>query len=464
MSSSHKGLKLKKYTVKYKVDAIEYAKVNGNTRAARQFSVDRKRIIEWRKQEGKLREACSVSYNRSRVNGGGKKPFFPELDTKVMDYIQERRRLGARVTGVGVRAEARRLHALYGNQNFKGSCQWLRRFMTRNKLSFRRRTHVSQKPEPLLSDRMQSFLRYVYRLRLRKEFTLHDICNMDETPIWIDMPGDYTMEFTGTKTIAMASTGQEKTRITVCLAALADGSKLQPYVLLKGVRPPKDIPIGIKIEMTPGSWASEPVILKWLKNVYHKNNSTRRMLVWDSFRAHTTKTVKEAVAMEYNSDMVVIPGGCTSKLQPCDVSWNKPFKDNYRNLYDEWLVHGERELTKGGNRRPPSKTTILQWIKQSWDLVTVQTVKKSFLKCGISVALDGSQDAMLFDESDDEDDFAGFSVTAGEEEACRMEEENLTLEVEHLNRCLDDVNEWDDGESEEEEEDDPYFDPRSPGH
>jgi hypothetical protein len=48
------------------------------------------------------------------------------------------------------------------------------------------------------------------------------------------------------------------------------------------------------------------------------------------FSAHITPEVKEAV---YNSDMAVMPRGCTSKLQPCDVSWNKPFKDIYRDTY-----------------------------------------------------------------------------------------------------------------------------------
>ena len=56
---------------------------------------------------------------------------------------------------------------------------------------------------------------------------------MDETPIWMDMPGNYTLETKGTKTVTMTTTGHEKERFTIKLAALADGTKLMPLVLFK---------------------------------------------------------------------------------------------------------------------------------------------------------------------------------------------------------------------------------------
>ena len=83
---------------------------------------------------------------------------------------------------------------------------------------------------------MHSFLSYVIKLRKRKQYNIKDICNMDETPVWMDMPGDSTIDYVGNRTITMGSTGNEKSRITVCLAAMADGTKLPPFVLIKGVR------------------------------------------------------------------------------------------------------------------------------------------------------------------------------------------------------------------------------------
>ena len=74
-------------------------------------------------------------------------------------------------------------------------------------------------------------------------------------------------------------------------------------------------------------------------------NSFPRLLVWDSFKSHVTASIRQKVKDHYNSHMVVIPGGCTSILQPADVSWNKLFKEAYRDKYEEWAIDGERRFT-----------------------------------------------------------------------------------------------------------------------
>ena len=53
-STSHKGLRIKSYTLKFKIDAVNFAKVHGNHAASRKYAINRRRIIEWRKQEDKL--------------------------------------------------------------------------------------------------------------------------------------------------------------------------------------------------------------------------------------------------------------------------------------------------------------------------------------------------------------------------------------------------------------------------
>ena len=52
----------------------------------------------------------------------------------------------------------------------------------------------------------------------------------------------------------------------------------------------------------------------------------KSLLVYDSFEAHITDTVKASFKYE-NTELAVIPGGLTSLLQPLNVSLNKPFKD-----------------------------------------------------------------------------------------------------------------------------------------
>ncbi len=49
------------------------------------------------------------------------------------------------------------------------------------------------------------------------------------------------------------------------------------------------------------------------------------LLLIDSFSAHETDEFL-ALARDNNVDVSIIPGGCTSKVQPLDVCLNKPFK------------------------------------------------------------------------------------------------------------------------------------------
>ena len=97
---------------------------------------------------------------------------------------------------------------------------------------------------------------------------------------------------------------------------------------------------------------------------------------------------------EARSDISVIPGCLTGLVQSADVSWNKPFKQAYKELYNEWLACGEKTYTSGGKvRAAPSK---LLWVKQAWNCVSKEMAIKSFESCGISVYVDGKEDDKIY--------------------------------------------------------------------
>ena len=68
----------------------------------------------------------------------------------------------------------------------------------------------------------------------------------------------------------------------------------------------------------------------WIENIWNQRATLsidpRSLLVLDSFRGHLTDSVKNRFN-EKNTNLAVIPGGLTSKLQPLDVSINKSFKN-----------------------------------------------------------------------------------------------------------------------------------------
>ena len=67
------------------------------------------------------------------------------------------------------------------------------------------------------------------------------------------------------------------------------------------------------------------------------------------------------------------------------------------------MVTGPFEFTPAGKKKAPSRNLILRWIKQSWSEIPEEMVRKSFLTCGISNALDGTEDDAIYEEEQDND-------------------------------------------------------------
>jgi len=94
-------------------------------------------------------------------------------------------------------------------------------FMKRFNLALRRRTRISQKLPDKTQEQLEKFHQFVKNLKIEKSFELGNILNMDETPVWFDMAGVYTINPKGEKTVHIRATGNEKNRFTVVLTCAA---------------------------------------------------------------------------------------------------------------------------------------------------------------------------------------------------------------------------------------------------
>ena len=216
---------------------------------------------------------------------------------------------------------------------------------------------------------------------------------MDEIPLWLDMPGETTIARRGERSVPLRTTGHVKGRFTIVLSAMADGRKLKPYVVFKGVRAiPEMSTSGVVVALSKNGWINEELTKDWVKRVWGSLNFGRRLLVWDAYRCHIMTEVRSYVNRQINTDVSIIPGGLTSHLQPADVTWNKPFKTAYKEKYSQWMATGSKTYTAAGNVRPPSKALCLQWVKKCWEVLRAEIVQKSFRACGISVNTDRTED------------------------------------------------------------------------
>ena len=119
---------------------------------------------------------------------------------------------------------------------FKTSFGWLRHFMKRCGLPLRRKTSITQKDPDQVIDKLVAFVLHVRRIAMKYPFKASDIIAMDETPIWADMVSDTTVDVTRKKIVTVKTTGHEKSRVSVCLAAKADGTKLPPFIVFKSAK------------------------------------------------------------------------------------------------------------------------------------------------------------------------------------------------------------------------------------
>lgn len=71
---SHAGKKLKSYTIEFKVEALEWHRINGEnvSLTANQFSVDRKRVREWNAKYDQLAGQCHGKQKKKRKIHRGK--------------------------------------------------------------------------------------------------------------------------------------------------------------------------------------------------------------------------------------------------------------------------------------------------------------------------------------------------------------------------------------------------------
>ena len=96
---------------------------------------------------------------------------------------------------------------------------------------------VSQRLPQDLIPKVSSFVLRVRKLRQEHQYHLSTIENMDETPLWLDMPGDRTVARVGERSVSVRATGHDKSHFTDIPAAMADGRKLKPFIVFKGVHP-----------------------------------------------------------------------------------------------------------------------------------------------------------------------------------------------------------------------------------
>ena len=396
--------KNRRFTINQKKEAIQLAKLHNNAFAANKLGVSTKSIRRWHANEDKY-NTIKDAHKRITLHKGVWVSDY-EIEKKIYDWICYNRSLGNVITTWAVAIEFIKLNEKYKSYKPKSLYNVVYRFLSRFSLSIRSASHIGQQLPKDSTDRIISFLKEIINLRKLYDIKKENIINLDETALQYNMPFHKTIHKIGAKTITIKTQRQEKSRISLILSIAGDGSKLIPYVIFKGAKEGKIIK---SLKSTSyvkenrcicftnkNAWSTEIIIKDWIKNIYipyfnSKNIELKNtLLIWDKATMHISFEIQRLL-VKNKINFAYIPAGLTSILQPLDVSINRPYKDSIRHSYEEATIAFK------SNKIPKIKREVLlKWVVENWEnSIKKDSIEKSFLICGISNNLDGSEDDLF---------------------------------------------------------------------
>ena len=104
-------------------------------------------------------------------------------------------------------------------------------------------------------------------------------------------------------------------------------------------------------------WVCE-VIAPYAKKL---REGKRGLFIMDNHSTHIDPEVKNKIT-SFRYDISFLPPNCTSRLQPLDLGINKPFKDYYSEMWQDWFEDLVNKHNNKGKFESPSKELIVTWI------------------------------------------------------------------------------------------------------
>ena len=123
----------------------------------------------------------------------GKKANTKDIEDELIEWILMNRSLGIAVTSWEVIIKDCSLDESLKLKNVNTQQNWCYKFLKRNMLIFRSGTHVGQKLSESYPELIRRFTKFNEDLRWDNSFELSQIANMDETPLFMNIPNTKTI-------------------------------------------------------------------------------------------------------------------------------------------------------------------------------------------------------------------------------------------------------------------------------
>ena len=452
----------RKYSPQERLEIGRYASDHGTAAAARYFS---------RKLQQKIRESTVQYIRKEYVRGLARKraasedegdftslphkkrgrPVLlgEELDGEVQTYVKKVREGGGAVSARIVMAAARGILLSCDKsklEDFGGSVRltrhWAHSLLKRMKFVQRRAaTAKSKHSDANFSELKKTFLDDVVATVTMEDIPAELILNWDQTGIKLVPSSTWTMERQGSQRVEVAGVG-DKRQITAILCGSLVGDFLPVQLIYQGksacCHPRYQFPSGWDITHSPKHWSTEGTMLQYVNNIivpYVKSvrqqlgDRKPALVIIDNFKGQVTASLTSLLE-EHDIHVCLLPPNSTDRLQPMDISVNKPAKDFLRAKFQEWYSNQVMEQLEGqdvdmADIQPIDlRMTVLKEVGAKWLTRMAEYFEENpriivngFIKSGITAALDGHVEESELEE------------TPGESEDSDLEEGGETTDT-----------------------------------
>jgi len=259
---------------------------------------------------------------------------------------------------------------------FSASNHWVQDFLSQHGFSVRTpgKSHISP-PRETLAAEIAEYKRQA-QAALEK-FSPRNVLNMDETQLNAIIPVRQTIADRGTESVSILKQGNEKLGVTAVLTVSADGDKLTPLIVKKGKtrRTLVSLELGKCASKVIGDrsikgWMNSRIMRDYLFEVVIPHlDGQPGALIMDCYRAHFHESVQE-IADAFDIQLIQVPPGTTSKLQPLDIRVNGIIKNAA-------IVPQRRERHDDPNRQFKLSDAI-RYFGNSWKRLARKDVKASW--------------------------------------------------------------------------------------
>lgn len=242
---------------------------------------------------------------------------------------------------------------------------------------------------------ISKFRQMVQEVQEETNFSLSGVGCMDEIPL--------SFITCDSKKKVVVNCDLESSNVVVILTCLADGGLLPPVIVLKEHPPSTSAarynPYVIYKEQT---FVDEKTLHDWLQKVWLTFVPSPSLLIMDCFKPHVESILQETMS-ESGVTPVIIPEGCSCKLQPVHASgivkkFRAVIQESWNN---QKSVKAESSSTEDGVQTEdsitPSDDEIIQWVLKAHSELESHKhlIRRSFIVTGISLAPDHSEDALV---------------------------------------------------------------------